>query len=67
MSIRVTTQMTTNMMKTSINKSYADIYKVYQQITSGKKLSEMSEAAFREGVRDADDLVLSEAEKLIHK
>lgn len=43
MSIRVTTQMTTNMMKTSINKSYADIYKVYQQITSGKKLSEMSE------------------------
>jgi len=36
-------------------------------INDRKKLSEMSEAAFREGVRDADDLVLSEAEKLIHK
>ena len=43
MTIRITTQMTSNLMTKGINKNYADVFKTYQQITSGKKFTEMSE------------------------
>lgn len=43
MVIRVTTEMTSNMMTKAINKSLADIYKTYNQITSGDRISKISE------------------------
>ncbi len=43
MGIRITTQMTSNLMLTNMNKNLSNIYSTYEQITSGKKLTSVGQ------------------------
>ena len=43
MGIRITTQMTSNLMLTNMNKNLSNIYNTYEQITSGKKLTSVGQ------------------------
>ncbi len=43
MGIRITTQMTSNLMLTNMNKNLSNIYNTYEQITSGKKFTSIGE------------------------
>ena len=43
MSIRITTQMSSNLMLTNMNKNLSNIYSTYEQITSGKKLTSVGQ------------------------
>ncbi len=43
MSIRVTAQMTSNLMLSTMNKNLSGLYNTYEQITSGKKLTSVGQ------------------------
>ena len=43
MGIRITAQMTSNLMLTNMNKNLSNIYNTYEQITSGKKFTSIGE------------------------
>ncbi len=43
MGIRITAQMTSNLMLTNMNKNLSNIYNTYEQITSGKKLTSVAQ------------------------
>ncbi len=43
MGIRITTQMTSNLLTTTMNKNLSNIYNTYEQITSGKKLTSVGQ------------------------
>ncbi len=43
MGIRITTQMSSNLMLTNMNKNLSNIYNTYEQITSGKKLTSVGQ------------------------
>lgn len=43
MAIRITSQMTSNLMLTNMNKNLSNIYSTYEQITSGKKITSVGQ------------------------
>lgn len=43
MTIRITSQMTSNLMLTNMNKNLSNIYSTYEQITSGKKITSVGQ------------------------